>query len=285
MTEKIILGTVQFGYDYGINNQTGKINGQEVEDILKLSFDLGIKKLDTSFGYGESETVIGYVLNKYNLDFKIISKYLQNAGKVRDVFEKSLAFLQVDCLYGYLVHHFNAYKDNPLIWNDFVALKESGKIEKIGFSIYSPAELNYLLDKNISFDIVQFPYNIFDRQFTPYLEELKARKVEIHVRSVFLQGLFFKDIKSLSPLFYPLKPYLLELQSYCANKNVNIASLSLQYVLQNSLIDNVLIGVDSIEQLRKNIETIKKGCNFEDIDFVNSIIVKEKELLNPVNWN
>jgi len=231
ITEKIILGTVQFGYDYGINNQTGKINEQEAEDILSLSFSSGIKKLDTSLGYGESEAIIGRVLNKYSLDFKIISKYLRSAGKVKDVFEKSLASLQVDYLYGYLVHHFNDYKDNPLIWNDFIVLKEYGKIEKIGFSIYSPTELIYLLDKNISIDIVQFPYNIFDRQFTPYLEELKARKVEIHVRSVFLQGLFFKDIKSLSPLFYPLKPYLIE-------------SLALLYVLQNSLIDNVLIGVN-----------------------------------------
>jgi aryl-alcohol dehydrogenase-like predicted oxidoreductase len=141
-----------------------------------------------------------------------------------------------------------------------------------------------LFDKDILFDIVQFPYNIFDRQFDPYLAELKKRKIEIHVRSVFLQGLFFKRIESLAPLFYPLKPYLFALQSYCLKQNVDIENIALQYVLQNPFIDKVLIGIDSLAQLKKNIAATASSIHAADIDFVNSISVKERELLNPVNW-
>ncbi|MDR1584533.1 MAG: aldo/keto reductase [Prevotellaceae bacterium] len=283
-TEKIILGTVQFGFDYGINNQTGKIDQSTAKKILQLAWESGINMLDTSYGYGESEIVIGQIMREQNLNFKIISKYPQNTGQIKEIFEESLIRFHVTHLYGYLVHHFNEFKNNPMLWNSFVELKNSGKVEKIGFSLYSPVELNYLFDKNISFDIVQFPYNIFDRQFDPYMTELKKRKIEVHVRSVFLQGLFFKNVEYLDPVFYPLKPYLLALQSYCLKQGIDVENLALQYVLKNPLVDRVLIGIDSIAQLKRNIEATTSNICVDDIDFVHSILVREKDLLNPVNW-
>jgi aryl-alcohol dehydrogenase-like predicted oxidoreductase len=281
---KIILGTVQFGVDYGVNNQTGKINRQAAEEILQFAWKSEIDMLDTSYGYGESEKVIGQILDKYNLNFKIISKYPQNVGKIHKILSESLECLRTNHLYGYLVHHFNEFKNNLSLWDSFVELKTNNKVEKIGFSLYSPDELDYLFDRNISFDIVQFPYNILDRQFAPYLVELKKRKIEVHIRSVFLQGLFFKDVKSLTPLFDPLKPYLSALQKYCIDRNIGMERLALQYVLRNPLIDKVLIGVDNILQLKNNIEMTKNNIHADDVDFVNSILVKEKTLLNPVNW-
>jgi aryl-alcohol dehydrogenase-like predicted oxidoreductase len=281
---KIVLGTVQFGLDYGINNQTGKVDLQAVEKILQHAWKSGISILDTSYGYGESEIIIGQIIKKHHLDFKIISKYPQNTGNVKKIFEESLLRLQTIKLYGYLVHHFSEFKNNPALWDYFVELKMNGSIEKVGFSLYSPVELDYLLDKDILFDIVQFPYNIFDKQFAPYMTELKKRNIEIHVRSVFLQGLFFRKIESLSPFFSPLKPYLSLLQTYCLQQGVDIEDVALQYVLQNPYIDKVLIGVDSIVQLKKNIKATTSNIRVVDMNVVDSILVKEKELLNPVNW-
>ena len=107
---------------------------------------------------------------------------------------------------------------------------------------------------------------------------MKEKGVEIHVRSTFLQGLFFKERNHLPPKLQPLKPYLEQLDVYAQNQQISIAELALNYNLQNKYIDGVLIGVDNVEQLKTNLSSI--------IDFpINlSIPVKEKELLNPVNW-
>jgi aryl-alcohol dehydrogenase-like predicted oxidoreductase len=265
---------------YGINNpDKQKTSTKEVGAILKQAYEVDISMLDTSYAYGDSETIIGRSISNTDFRFKIISKYPENVGKVKDVFNRSLKRLKTDHIYGYMVHHFDYFKSNTHIWNDFRALKESSKVEKIGFSVYNTSDLSYLLDNDIQFDIIQFPYNIFDRQFAPYFAELKSRGVEIHVRSTFLQGLFFKERESLPEYLKPLKKYLLILDNFAKEENLTIEEVALNYNIQNPYIDGVLIGVDNVKQLQKNINAVQKNTTI-DIQ----IDVKEKELLNPVNW-
>jgi aryl-alcohol dehydrogenase-like predicted oxidoreductase len=282
---KLILGTVQFGLNYGINNQDGKVSQDEVNSILVHANASGIDMLDTSYAYGTSELALGMALKENPLQFNIVSKYPRSERSVDAIFKESLIRLGQESLYGYLVHHFDFYKSKPRIWEDFIKLKEDGKVSKIGFSLYSTEELQYLLDHKVSFDLLQIPYNIFDRQFESYLIDLKANGVEIHTRSVFLQGLFFKDINGLNDKMLPLKPYLADLQKYCLNREISIEQLSLNYVLENSNIDKVLIGIDKLEQLQNNINVLGNGIDECDIKFINSLKIKEKELLSPVNWN
>lgn len=274
---KLVLGTVQFGCQYGINSE-GKPTSCDVEKILKEAERQGICLLDTSAAYGNAEEVLGEVMGKMKHSFKIISKYPRCGVSVEDSLETSLEHLKVSSLYGYLLHHFDLYKENPAIWNDFRRLKSLGKMEKIGFSIYSPDELELLLKNGIEFDLIQFPYNIFDRQFEPFMKILKDREIEIHVRSTFLQGLFFKDREYLPEKLQPFKKYLLELDDFARQKKLNVGEVALNFNLQHPCIDGVLIGVDNIEQLEMNLNSIKK------ILISLSLNIKEKELLNPVNW-
>ena len=75
-------------------------------------------------------------------------------------------------------------------------LQSKGFLEKIGASIYSNNEIKYLL-KNYKMSIIQLPSNIFDRRLKNLGWEkiLKKNKIEIHVRSIFLQGLFLNKKK------------------------------------------------------------------------------------------
>ncbi|MBQ3608569.1 MAG: aldo/keto reductase [Bacteroidaceae bacterium] len=273
---KLILGTVQFGVQYGVNS-AGRPDAAMVYSILEEAYNNNIRILDTSSAYGNAEEILGTTIDKENL-FKIVSKYPKCDKSVKECFDQSLKDLKVERLYGYLLHHFSVYQENPTMWKDMLALKYSGKVKKVGFSLYSPSELEIILNDNIEFDIIQIPYNIFDRQFESYFSLLKEKGVEIHVRSTFLQGLFFKERNHLPPKLQPLKPYLEQLDVYAQNQQISIAELALNYNLQNKYIDGVLIGVDNVEQLKTNLSSI--------IDFpINlSIPVKEKELLNPVNW-
>lgn len=277
MNSKLILGTVQFGCQYGINS-VGRPDEGKVFDILELAFHSGITTLDTSSAYGNSEYILGKVLSKTDFSFQIISKYPESDLSVEAVLEQTLTDLKVSSVYGYLLHHFHVYRNNPEIWKSFLALKEKGKVKKIGFSLYSPVELEILLLADVPFDLIQFPYNLFDRKFEPYLELLHKRGVEIHVRSTFLQGLFFMDRERLPEKLKPLKSYLGILDDYVKETHMTVAEVALNFNLQNSFIDGVLIGVDTVEQLQDNLQ------NISDKRVELSIDIKEKELLNPTNW-
>ena len=281
---KLILGTVQFGLNYGVNNQSGQVSKESVETILSLASNKGIKILDTSSAYGTSEKVLGEVLNENDMKFRIISKYPRSSRSVKTIFEESLYTLNQKKLYGYLIHHFDFFRKKQEIWRDFLLLKEEGKVTKIGFSLYNVDELKFLLDRDIAFDILQFPYNIFDRQFEKFFPLLKERNVETHVRSVFLQGLFFKPLKNLEGKLLPLRKYVESLHSYCKVHCLKIEELALGYVYSSEYTKGVLIGVDTIEQLESNIKNLGYNISPKDIDFVRSIEIKEKELLSPVNW-
>lgn len=276
MKSKIVLGTVQFGCQYGINS-VGRPSNDQIADILQDAKAGGISVLDTSSAYGDAESVLGNVNASSN--FKIVSKYPKCDKTIKDTFEKSLEILKTNHLYGYLLHHFEIYKENTSIWEEFIALQESGKTDRIGFSIYEPEELDFILKNKVNFNLLQIPYNIFDRKFEPFFEQLKEMGVEIHVRSTFLQGLFFMDRANLPVNLLPLKQALLDLDAYAESINLTVGEVALNYNLQNKYIDGVLMGVDNKEQLMQNFKSVsdkKISCEFK---------IENKALLKPVNWN
>jgi len=284
LSNKLILGTVQFGLPYGINNSTGKVSKAEVSKILDEAKSNEVSILDTSYAYGDSETILGELLDKDDY-FKIVSKLPRTTESPKSIFEETTKRLRKNKLYGYLIHHFDYFKEKPDIWIDIQFLQGEGLVKKTGFSLYNVQELEYLFSKNIVFNLVQIPYNILDRTFEPYLKELKHRNIEIHTRSVFLQGLFFKPVDKLPEKLKPLKSYLVAINEFCREQNITMEELALNSVIHHPDIDGVLIGVDNIIQLQKNIKSIWTETPAKVSEFINTLDVKNKELLNPVNWN
>ncbi len=283
---KLVIGTVQFGLDYGINNFRGKVPENEVFEILDYASQNNINFLDTSHAYGDSESILGEYIEKNRGNFKIISKLpkhdLINSFKV---FSDSLSKLKVDKIYGYLIHHFDFFIEKPQIWEDLKQIKVEGKVEKIGFSLYYPHELDYLLEKNIDFDIIQIPYNIFDQRFSPHFINLKRKNIEIHTRSVFLQGLVFIPARKLPEKFLKIKSKLENLNRLSNMLNTSIASLCLNFSILNPLIDKIIIGIDCKEHLNEIINTMKETDNIKSI-YHNLEILKENDenIILPTNW-
>ena len=284
LLNKLILGTVQFGLSYGINNSTGKVSKSDVSKILSEAKAKGLSILDTSYAYGESEVVLGELLENDNY-FKIVSKLPRTTKSPQLIFNETTQRLKKNKLYGYLIHHFDFFKENQGIWADIQTFKKDGLIEKTGFSLYHPSELEYLFLQKIDFDLLQIPYNILDKTFKPYLKELKQRNIEIHTRSVFLQGLFFKSVEELPVKLKPLKPYLIAITEFCKEQSITIEELALNGVIHHPDIDGVLVGVDNITQFQKNIQSVWTEIPAKFSEFINTLDVKEKELLNPANWN
>ena len=287
---KLILGTVQFGMSYGINNKTGKPLKNSVFEILDTAYENGINTLDTAEDYGDSQNVIGEynVLNNQRGRFELISKL--SSGILDPVhlahnISVTLSTLNVPFLEGYLFHKYDSYSKSPAFLKELMGLKEKGLIRKIGVSIYGIDDLDKLIgDPHI--DIIQLPYNLLDNHNhkQALLERLKAAGKEIHVRSVFLQGLFFMQGNNIPEKLILLRPYLLQVKQIAEGAGVSIEKLALQYVYRDPLVDKVLIGVDSKEQLLKSIEAIRDEVPNELFAEVDKITVKEKHLLYPINW-
>lgn len=283
---KIVLGTVQFGLPYGISNKRGQIPRKEVFDILGTALKSGITMLDTANAYGDSEQVIGDFIREKRLKFKIISKLPQcKIGQVKTIAEESLDRLAIKSFYGYLFHDIRTYVKDPAIYKLLCGLKEKRVIRKIGFSLYNTKDLEFILKKNIKIGLVQVPYSVFDRRFEKYFTLLKKKNIEIHVRSVFLQGLVFKNPETLPNYFNPAKSNLSAFIRISRESGIPLVSLALGFVLSNRLIDKVLVGVDSLKNLR---EIINSQDDMKRVRAVYSKLalleIRNNKILLPFNW-
>jgi aryl-alcohol dehydrogenase-like predicted oxidoreductase len=252
---KICLGTAQFGMAYGVNNSRGMVSKDEVFSIVTAARHRGINMFDTAHAYGQSESVIGEYITEQHAECKIISK-LPACGKahVREFVRLTLERVQSRYLYGYLVHNFEVFKKDAGIWNELEACKRAGLIENLGFSLYYPSELEHILSSGFAFDMVQVPFNIFDRRFGPYFSELHRRRVAVFCRSVFLQGLVFKDPESLENYFAPIRDRLVEIRRISHEVRVPLFALCLNFATGHPSIDTVVVGVDSLRHFEEIVD-------------------------------
>lgn len=281
---KLCIGTVQFGLNYGINNQSGMPDDFAINQILNFAYDKEINFLDTANVYGDTQIKIGTL---HRERFNIIGKFpfINSISELEFEFEKTLSQLKTNSIYGYLAHNADNLIIIPELWNNLQELKAKDKIKKIGFSLYKPEQLITLLNLNLVPDLVQLPYSLLDRKFEPYFEQLKSLGTEIHVRSVFLQGLYFINPLNLPEKLKGIQSELLQLHTICKEFQVDINSLALNYILSNENIDKIVMGIDNISQLEKNYELYtSQKFNYHLIAEINKITVNQKELLNPSNW-
>jgi aryl-alcohol dehydrogenase-like predicted oxidoreductase len=285
---KLALGTVQFGLNYGISNQTGKVKVQEVKKILQLAKNSNIDTIDTAIVYGDSEKVIGDLGFK---NFQIITKLPALHEDCEDIYswvEKnvklSLKRLKTPTLYGLLVHRTEDLLGNygMKLIDALKIIKKNGLVKKIGISIYDPSECEKVM-KLTRMDIVQAPLNIIDRRFESngWLSRLHAEEVEIHTRSVFLQGLLLMPRNRIPNIFNEWSEVWDQWALKLKNNNLSALEACLSYPLSLPEIDKIIVGVENVNQLRDIIDKSKSKKIKNDFSFM---ISNNQMLINPSNW-
>jgi aryl-alcohol dehydrogenase-like predicted oxidoreductase len=280
---KIGLGTVQWGLDYGIANTLGIPSDEVLNSIFELANKAGINLFDTAVQYGEAEKRVGQFSNLEHQIVTKIGKFSTNKS-LNQQLDNSFKHLKRQNIYGCLFHDVDELINHTDLWRKLLVYKKEGRINKIGYSLYEPQELLDLLDAGLHPDIVQLPYSILDRKFEPYFDLLKNKGVEIHVRSVFLQGLYFKNPEQLSNKLSILKSVLSELQNISKQNKLDMSQLCLDFIRQNCKIDYAIIGVESETQLKEVSQVKNCNLNWDSIlETLDSYDIK-KELLNPSSW-
>jgi len=282
---RIILGTVQFGLKYGINNYLGQPDQFSVYKIFDKAQEIKISTLDTAYAYGCAHAIIGKYHSLRNSKFKINTKF---SSVNPELFIKQVAnacvILGTDYIDTCFYHSFQEFK-NQSLKSYYNELLTKGLIKNIGVSIYTNEEFETVIN-DPSVNVIQIPFNLFDNfsQRGELILKAKAVGKTIQVRSIFLQGLFFMKPDALKGNTVGLKEELVILKNIAKDFNITISDLCIRYAFHYKEIDNIIIGVDTAEQLQSNINSSRNIISSEVIDCINKIQVKNTSLLYPYNW-
>lgn len=286
---KLGLGTVQWGLPYGIANQDGITSPDTVTALINEARHYGIKVLDTASLYGKSEAVLG--ANSLE-GFKVVTKtprfstsYISDleVNQLNVTFQQSLDLLSCKKIYGLMAHH----ADNLLapggdqILAAMTRLKEKGVVEKIGVSVYDGRQVDALL-KKFKPDLIQLPLNVLDQRMllSGHLERLKNAGVEIHVRSVFLQGLLLMPLSNIPVFFEPIRHLLNRWHTAANTQGLTTNQAALAFVRNIPYVDTVLVGLDNLEQFRSCISDFTMDINFD----ATGLACDNPVFVNPSLW-
>ncbi len=282
---KLMLGTVQFGLDYGLTNVSGQTSREEINKILNFSKSISLNFLDTSYGYGESEKALGEsgeILSQFKVVTKLANLTVSGIS-VTDSLNHSLSNLKVESVYGLLFHNPDDLLSNKAheYFGEILRLKNEKKVQKIGVSVYTVEQLEQILDK-FNLDIVQIPLNIFDQRFLEnnFLKKIKNRGIEIHIRSVFLQGLLLENPNSVNSFFKDIKKNLEHFNHTAQELKMKPIELLLAFANGIREVDQVIVGVNNLQHLQEIAQSFGKKTNLDFSQFK----VKDEKYLLPTNW-
>ena len=284
LSNKIAIGTVQFGLDYGIANQNGKVNTNQIRSILNFAHENNINTIDTAKAYGDSEKSIGNYLKLTKKTWYIITK-ISNSDKnlIEQILDSKEKLTVLPTII--LAHSANLVLD-PMFQSKLQETKDKKLVHSIGVSLYSEEEINQVLDSKIKPDVIQLPMNILDTRLyrCGVLSKLFDREIEIHVRSAFLQGLFYLSKAELEDGFEDVIPYLEKLKSISTDIGLTLSELSLLWLVSLKEVSKIIIGVDNVNQLKTHLDTLKKNVDSSVFEEALSIYYENENILNPSLW-
>jgi len=272
--EQFVLGTAQLGLNYGITNIVGKPTKDQSIEIIKYAIENNIKQFDTAREYGESENLLSHASNFNTTIITKLSKFSVNISQKEIVnhtinsIEKSCLNLKINTIDILLLHSYEQYK-NKTIWKTLTELKKKNKINKLGVSVYTVSEAIDCLNDSLV-EHIQIPFNLLDNQWDniDFLNLINKRKnITIHVRSIFLQGILINN-KEYWPKNVDSEIYINKIENLASKLNLSKIELCISYVKSMTWINGIIIGVETLEQLKNNIDL-----------FINTRLLNSDEIL------
>lgn len=277
---RLALGTVQFGLAYGISNRAGEVADDELDAILALARQLGMDTLDTAQAYGNAESRLG---SRPTADFRLVNKLAPGIRppEVNACVQSSLQRLGRTRLDGLLLHR--SQDASPALFEALATLQQEGKVGKTGVSVYSPEELALWLEQGYPLELVQLPANLLDQRFlrSGWLDRLQDLGCEIHVRSLFLQGLLLMQPDLRPDHFDAFSEQLTRLDGWQPHRSPLHKALSLIPALPQ--VSRFVVGVCHTHELAAIASAYAHLHPCHDNELA-AIACDEPALINPALW-
>lgn len=280
LKRRLVIGSANFTQKYGVN--LSKIKNKEINKIIYLAKKNDIYKIDTAKAYLKNKFIFQNIDKKFEFFTKVspnskwvsldfCKKHIKNHLKYFTGHKVNILFFHdIKILYT---------KDGKKIFNNLEILRKKKFFKKIGLSIYDPKCLEYITS-NYNFDVIQCPFNIIDNRIitSGWYDKLKKRNKEIHIRSIFLQGLLVNKLLYKKLLFIKWKDFFTDWFEYLQDENINPVDYCLNEILKYDF-DQIVIGVN-------NSDNFKKILNFKKIN-KNKMInfrISDRKLIDPRKW-
>lgn len=288
IVSKIALGTVQFGLPYGISNATGQTPLAEAQAILTLARSAGIQTLDTAIAYGNSEASLGTLnVSGWQVITKLPEMPVTGEASVRNwvktQLDGSLNRLGLASVHGLLLHRPAQLQgpDGLALYQALLEERELGRVSKIGISVYGPNELDQL-PATMKFDIVQAPFSILDDRMarSGWITRLQETGCELHVRSIFLQGLLLMQASTRPAYFAHWAALWQSWEGWLKEVKLTPLQACLRHALGSPGIAKVVLGVDNTAHLA---DILAEAAGETPLP-PPGLAVEDSQLLNPALW-
>ncbi len=255
LNKKIIMGGAQFGMNYGIANKNGEISLKNLNKILNYAIKRKVHIIDTATSYKSSLKKIFKISRNNNLKkkIKIIIKVKSSSILNIEKFKKLDDNYNIYCM----MAHSSKLFLNKSFQKKIQKLKENYNF-KLGVSIYENRELINLKDHYKIIDILQIPFNIVNYKTfnTKILKKLKRKKIELHARSIFYQGVLLMNEKNIKIKFKNFHRNFNELKFLSKKNNINLIFLCIKFVLNQKYFDKLIFGFDTLTQFKEIIRNL-----------------------------
>jgi hypothetical protein len=287
INSNLILGTAQFGLDYGVSNSLGKVEKKEIKNILDLAKDLGIKSIDTAISYGDAQKVLGEIGCKYfEIGTKIGSISMDIKDKknwIKEQINSSLRLLKKDSLYSVLYHDEKMFQnlENEDLYEELLNYKKKGLIQKIGVSTYDLEMNEEQLNK---IDVIQMLINLFNQKYDKvYLDRKIGQKpIEINYRSIFLQGLLLVDKNKIKSYFSKWDSHFEKYYDFLKKNELTKIEACLAITKKINRKSKIVVGVTSSHELAEIYSGLRKKIPSKVS--VDHLSIDDENLTNPTYW-
>jgi aryl-alcohol dehydrogenase-like predicted oxidoreductase len=286
---QLTLGTAKLGMPaYGYSDGYALV---DPVDFILRSLSRGIRFIDTSPRYGNSEELIGKALNlskkKLSVSTKIdnlVSKSGNTPNSMIKSVNESISKLNAPIDICYLHQNDIEIISDKYVHEGIKVLKNSNLVKEVGTSVYSQEELMYSLDCGV-YDWVQIPVNILDTSFYRIARN-HVSGTKIAARSVFLQGVIFNDERARMNIkdHNELLDTLDQLRRLGSDFGITIQQLSVAYLSSLEKVNQIIVGTISDDKLIENMASIKIQLNKPLIADIEKIAYKSKSWTNPRSW-
>ncbi len=292
--DRIVLGAAALGQPYGIANSQSVISPEETDDVLATAWTRGVRCIDSAPLYGEAEQRIGDWSNTTGKRFRVVSKLppMQDVPdgeveeKIRSCVDSTCHNLGIEQLDGYLLHDPDDF-GRLHVRQALRMLKAENKIKFSGLSVYRPEDAISALSID-TVDAFQIPVNLFDDRLenSCLSEKCYAAGTRLYWRSIFLQGLIFRDPNTLPRFFKPILPKLRALRSLAAEHQISQTKLALSYVIQTIPHGRIVLGC-------RHASEVEELCDIAEAPSLDISIIDrlreigngtESDMIDPRLW-
>lgn len=286
--KRIAVGSAQFGSDYGVSNKHGVTHRADIEKILLCAREHSISLIDTAISYGNAPQILGSIgIEGFNVVTKLPKVpvcEVHIASWLTDHVRRTKDELQVSHLYGVLLHHpedaLGAHGQE--IIETLRALQSNNEIQKFGVSVYNPLQV---LQMPEDIGLAQIPFNVFDQRLldNDLIKQIKSRGIEIHLRSVFLQGLLLMPSGEVPSYFQKWRHLIVGWQNFLDKCQQPAVSVCLNFALSIIDADKIVIGVNSVNHLREIVLNVKEKREV-DLTQLKDLHCLDENFINPSKW-